>query len=169
MRFYVQRGEAGDGEHPWDRLLSTAESEGVLRNKRFSGRQNTLWTLLETHRRDFWLDSPLKASLTTCRNTSPYLPCCCGPWKKAPKCEEQESEVVSCCCSTNLRSPRAKLFPAILPMVSLPLGMSWLMWKRVVRLLGRTWGVKCYSPQPCDGEQSSGLTTLIREMRGQWF
>lgn len=64
-------------------LLNWRVSEKVLRKERFSGRENSfLLALLEMRRRVFWLDSPLKASFTSCRSASCYVPCYCGPQKR---------------------------------------------------------------------------------------
>lgn len=55
---------------------SPAEGEVVRESECF------LLAPLELHRRVFWLDSPLKASLTSCRRASWYISCCCGYRKK---------------------------------------------------------------------------------------
>lgn len=82
-----------------------------------------LWALLETYSQVFWLDSPLKASFTSCRSASccPLLPV--GHKKK--RCEEQESGIVSYSFSTNSSTEQWPCLPCT-ERLCLLLGASWL-------------------------------------------
>lgn len=130
--------------------------ESPEEGKVFRERWHFLLALLETRRRVFWLDSPLKASFTSCRSASSYVSYYCGPQKMGPKCEEQKSRVVSCRYSMNSRADSTELLPRCPCAWGLCrlLGMSWLTFKMW------TFGNSCEghgvhkdcSPHPCDEE-----------------
>lgn len=132
-------------------FLSWRVSTKVLRKGRLSESEHFLLAALELHRRVFWLDSPLKASLTSCRRASLYISCCCGYRKRVLNVKSrslgwllvttprvQELTALSCC-------------PAVLPQSTSASsgdcpgcrgngGAQQLGW--------RMWSVKDCSPQP---------------------